>query len=784
MYENAFIIAPKSKWGSFYAYRKEYPDASFSLHTQEDVESLFSYHHDDRAVIALLKEGYSYEESQDILSSLARVNEDSYGDPKLDRLVKSRDQLLEQGLLWKQEYPERSLAGHCLIYHGYPDTTRTRKILDHIGGNFMVSAMQDSEPKKEVRIQYHRFSGIYEELHYVYNRIGKLLEDGVSIDDIYLYGVDQTYSYLLPRMSEAYGFSIETPFAKTLDLLPIGIRFLKLIQEKDLEEAVDALSSFADDPNYQILIEKIEAFTLSDLSKKEQIQLYQEVLRGTRAKKRQKKNVVHLLKEPFAPEDSHIFFVDFSLGKAPGRHADEGYLSDDQKRLLHQMTSQEEGSEEKANLKAFLLSGHIDALCYHQIDLDGEKLLSALVQEPLDPNDPSSMIEYDPNNDLPYEYSKDFLALELAHLKDLRFDYRQEDSRIAEFEDLGIGEKYRWKTYDSQYKPFQPLKEEDSLKISYSRIDNFYKCPFRYYLENILGLNEDESSFVARRGSICHRVMEWMHDPGFEFEDAFDKAMEENQEEEGEFSPKEKVLMDHARFATKKAVEFLFFQEAKMKQAQYVAEYSFPSLKIAKNTVLNGMIDKVILTGDSQQYLTLVDYKSYTTSFDPKKLPYGLGMQLPTYALAVEQDPKFQDKDIIGLFIQPIGLSSLTYDTIKPKKGAKNWAEYSFYSFQIKGAYTVDPLAIETLTGPTSEQTLIASSGQKRFEKAELEEWVAIVKEKYEEAEKRIRSGDFPISPVKAGFKDDGCSYCRYRDICYLRESMNREIDFGDEEDE
>ncbi|MBO4541448.1 MAG: hypothetical protein J5736_05690, partial [Bacilli bacterium] len=438
LYDNAFIIAPRNRWGLFLAYRKEYPDADFSLHTQEDVEDLFSYQHDDRAILELLNRGYSYEESKDICQSLARLEGDSYSDAKLMELVKIRDSLWEKGLIWKQEYPERSLHHRCLVYEGYATTARVRKVLDHLKGNKMLAAMWGFEQNKKTIPTYHRFSGIYEELHYVYNRIAHLLEEGISIDDIYLYGVDETYAYLLPRMSKAYGFEVETPFSRTLAETPIGIAFLKQIREKELPSVLEELSSFEDDPNYQTLLEKVETYTLPSLSQEKQIALYQEVLRGEKAKKKAKKNIVRLLKEPFAPEDSHIFFLDFSLGKAPGRHADEGYLSDEQKLALHRMTSQEEGAEEKANLKAFLSSGHIEAVCYHQIDLSGEKLVSPLTQEPLDPADPDSLIRLDENNDLPYEYSKAFLELELAHLKDLRFDYRQEDSRIQEFEDLGV----------------------------------------------------------------------------------------------------------------------------------------------------------------------------------------------------------------------------------------------------------------------------------------------------------------------------------------------------------
>ena len=213
------------------------------------------------------------------------------------------------------------------------------------------------------------------------------------------------------------------------------------------------------------------------------------------------------------------------------------------------------------------------------------------------------------------------------------------------------------------------------------------------------------------------------------------------------------------------------------------SEYDFPKIALDEHTLLRGKIDRISETGQDHEFLSVADYKTGARSFDPKKLPYGIGMQLPTYALALKEDKEYQDKKIIGLFISPIGLGSLTYDTSARKKGAKDWAEYSSCAFQWKGACTSEQSELETLIGQSDVQTLLGG-GQIRYSEEDLNNWVETVKGKYLEASQKIREGRFPIHPIKAGMGDDGCSYCRFRDVCYLRESMCNYVSFDDEEEE
>ena len=67
---------------------------------------------------------------------------------------------------------------------------------------------------------------------------------------------------------------------------------------------------------------------------------------------------------------------------------------------------------------------------------------------------------------------------------------------------------------------------DHKLLLSYSSIDNFYRCSFRYYLANILKLSLFEESLVTNIGTIFHDVLSHYLDTDFDFEQAFSSELE------------------------------------------------------------------------------------------------------------------------------------------------------------------------------------------------------------------------------------------------------------------
>ena len=112
--------------------------------------------------------------------------------------------------------------------------------------------------------------------------------------------------------------------------------------------------------------------------------------------------------------------------------------------------------------------------------------------------------------DLDYQnsYSLTFTKLELAKKLDYFLKYGAKDASL-ELLNSNIS-SINYQDYDNKYKLLTyDLVETKSYNLSYSSMDNYYKCPFRYYLANILNLDIFEDNFAAYLGSLFHYVLQF-----------------------------------------------------------------------------------------------------------------------------------------------------------------------------------------------------------------------------------------------------------------------------------
>ena len=61
-------------------------------------------------------------------------------------------------------------------------------------------------------------------------------------------------------------------------------------------------------------------------------------------------------------------------------------------------------------------------------------------------------------------------------------------------------------------------------------------------------------------------------------------------------------------------------------------------------------------------------------------------------------------------------------------------------------------------------------------------EYMTTVRDLYLKMDEELRKNNFNISPVYKGERDTACSYCQYKDVCFVRNSQFRRL--VEEEDE
>ncbi len=779
IYDYSIIVAPKPLHRDFYLYKAAHPRADMKIVDLRGLEEIFHPSFQEDALRYLVSEkGMLYNEANDTMKAICKVRSWNEVTPNLKRLKALRDELVKLELLTMPLYPERNFLGRDIVVAGYPDTMEVSRILEGVP-NISCSMDYPQPKKRDTYPTVYDFYDIYGECHYVCNRIAKLLDDGVSPDDIYISGYIDAYRNIIGPMALSYGFEIELSSSKKLSESEAGRLFL--IEMGKGGNPRDILSSlerrFSSDPDYQLLSETILFWDVESIENSRKPELFRSILYSKKAKSVRKKNLIRLLDGYFAPEGSHVFVIGFSLDNAPHRRRDDDpMLNDLEKAACLIPTSVKEGEEEKGYLIDFLRSPSIVCLSrcaksykvsYYDSPLMGELKLNR---------------EKDPVLD--YEYSVGLSSLWLAHIEGEKKSLDKVSPFMKTLKESPYVKK-EYASFDHAYKPFKGTLDKKN-NFSYSAVSTFYKCPFHYYCSKILGIDDGEKSFSALVGSVFHNCLELSYDPisgkpidDFDLDSVFEKAVEDvSVRDNYPLTSVERLMLSRLKEELRVVIAFNHENEKKMDGA--IIKTELKALVDFGDYQLNGMADKIIYTGASHEYGTIVDYKTGSERFKANLVKEGLSLQLPTYLLLMKESSEFGHPEPIGAAIEPILEGNPTIGKYESRE-KRIYAEA-----KLSGAFIDDQEKIKTIDPGYRDSEYIASmrtTGEGAFNnnapiypKSQFDEWIEIARSKYDEADRRIKDFDFPISPAFLKGTVESCKYCPFSDVCYKKESDTRTI--------
>jgi hypothetical protein len=246
---HALVVCPPEADDLFLAFKREHPLKDFALYSLEDLEGLFAYEYDDRALAYLLKKGHGYSLAKDELKWLSKLTASSYKAKKLQGLAQLRDELIKEGFLYQEVAPERTIVGHPVLFYGYADMTRFSNLIDPLP-RLSVSPLFLASEKVGERTVY-AYEDIYGELRRLFNEICHDIDNGTKPDDIYIVGADSSYYGPLKDFARYYGVAVELPKEGRLYDEPIYRSFRLNFLARGLEEALSSLEKdFPDDLDY------------------------------------------------------------------------------------------------------------------------------------------------------------------------------------------------------------------------------------------------------------------------------------------------------------------------------------------------------------------------------------------------------------------------------------------------------------------------------------------------------------------------------------------------------
>ena len=193
-------------------------------------------------------------------------------------------------------------------------------------------------------------------------------------------------------------------------------------------------------------------------------------------------------------------------------------------------------------------------------------------------------------------------------------------------------------------------------EASPTRIEEYAKCPYRYFADRILKLRETgEDINVMQKGNILHHVLQQFFDP--QRKKLFKENLEDFVRRELEvgfqkypFIWPEKYREDLDRREIYEMILFFLQEEEQRLEAAsfspYRVEYSFgskdtcesPALELAgegKARRIQGRIDRIDVDSE-KKFAVVVDYKR-SAKFKAGDLAMGTALQLPLYLLAVKE---------------------------------------------------------------------------------------------------------------------------------------------------
>ena len=646
------------------------------------------------------------------------------------------------------------LKGSQIIVYRYPLNKFETNILSNY--NYVEQSIE-LKPKK---YNIYEFDSVEEEVNYVASRIVELINNGIDINKIKLMNINDEYKEYVLRIFKFYNIPIEINY--TLYSNPSSIKFIKNLKlTKDIEQSLSIIENIYIKKQ---IINILNNYSFIDNIDDKFIDIIESIMKSTNLTYKKYQNKVEIIDH--INDDEYVFLLGFN-DSYPKYYKDEDYFSDKIKQQLNIDTSIEKNNILEKSLISEFNIANIE-FTYSKKTSSGEYQMSNL----------STSIDYelvriDNNN---YNHSSTYNKILLAKFLDEKNKYNVIDKSLNKlyfnYQDID------YKTYDNKFTGIakSDLYEflNNKLTLSYSSIDNFYKCGFRFYLNNILKITPYEETFAIKIGKIFHSVLEKYNIENFNYDEIYNDELKKY-----EFDSKEKV------FLNKLKDDLLFIINTINKQNKYsklTEELHEKKVFINKDKNISitfmGIIDKIKYSKD-KTVLAIIDYKTGTPLTNISKTLYGLDMQLPIYLYLSHHINGFEHAEVAGIYLQKILNNEFYYDPkkdyISQKEDNLKLEGYSIDNTDILSTLDItyqDSEMIKSLK--TSKNGFYAYS--KILNQNQLNNLYKLVDKNINNAIDGILSCDFKVNPKKIE-KEDTCKFCPYSDICYKKNEDFIELD-------
>ena len=711
---------------------------------------------------------YDYEFSLDIINNLYFLSSENYDHEKLKFLLNIKNELINNNLLIFDNVFKIALENKKIYVYGY----------DYINNFYKkaFSALNVNYIDQNISKFNHdimEFDTIQDEVIFVANKICELIENKIELNKIKIINPSSDYNATIKRIFNLFNL----PFYFNNNYListKISNNFFEILSN-DIVETLEklketiSLNDELEQTEYNQIVKICNKYNwCSNFLDIKNNLIYE--FSNTKIDIKKEANYIEFvsLENNFFYDDEYVFLIGFNQNTYPKTVKDDDFLNDEVKKFLSLETTTEI-NKINYNILVNKLYSIKNLFISYKLKSPFNSFYRSQIIDDLNLN-----VVKNYNCNIHYSVLNDKLKLAITLDNYLKYGEESQDLELLYSNYPSIN----YKTYNNQYtKIDENLFRKylnNKLSLSYSSINNFYKCSFRYYMENILNLQISSNEFSLFIGNLFHYILSIMYNGDFNFSDSFETYVNENYE----FNTyKERFFINKL----KKELEFIIDNIKEQDKFTSFDSHKFEQLikidlsKDNYDITFKGIIDKISYKKEAGNTLiSIIDYKTGNPNLNLNNIIYGIDMQLCIYAYLSSKLKLFANPLLVGIYLQKILNNEININK------NKQYITMKQENLKLQGYSNSNESILKVFDNTYTDSKLIkgmkvSSKGfyaySKVFDQAMLNSILNIVENNIDEARDKILNREFYINPKKIGVKNlIGCENCTYKELCFMTE--------------
>lgn len=731
----------------------------------KELYNLYYFNYDEKALYYLInKYNFKYDVAKTYLDNLIYIENTEFRSDKLNDLKNIKKELESNDIIKKNENFIHDINNKDIIFYGYDYIDKfTLKLIDSIK---KITNIKIIEKKyDDYKHKAYEFAHIEDEVDFVASKICSLIKNGIDINKIKISNIDDEYKPIIKRVFYFYNIPINLDDEETL-YSTIPASFLIKNFNSDLSDIIEKLKEKYNPSVVNQIINIINKYTfVSDKLLVKDMIIHD--LLNTKVIKTKFVNAINIIDYKNYSNNDYVFLMNFNQKSIPVTHKDEKYLSDNDLKLLDLETSVELNKIDK------------------NIAINNIKSIKNLI---ITYKKESYSSEYYPSNlinEMNLEVVTENTTLDNSHLSNkiklckYLDDYYKYNIKNPDMDTLLNNYDLPYKNYDNKYNLINRNTLEklinNKLNLSYSSMQSYNECSFKYYIQNILKLDVYEDKFSSYIGTLFHHILEIGINKEINVKEEIDKFIIDRK-----FNNKEKYYIEKLTKDIEFALNVIKKQLDYTKFNKIITENKLVVIKNRNISVtFKGFIDKMMTYNDGVKTLVaLIDYKTYDVDLKMDLIDYGLNLQLPIYLYLAGNN--LETVEFAGFYIQKVLPSEKKYNKDKTleEQTCENMklCGYSNSDEHILKLFDRTYESSEIIKGMKIKNDGNFSSSSHVLNTKQMDMIISKVDDQINKCIDNIDSCNFNINPKNINNNNISCKFCKYRDLCYMTQKDIEEI--------